>query len=243
MTKWTVPPLWEGGECWIIGGGASMPRQFGVPEEIIKKVSSGQLEASAYSPYLSTIHNKHVIGINNAYTIGNWIDICFFGDCGWWLVHQSKLAKFPGMKITCCPRFANRSPKEMEGVKYLRKDNLCKDGITTKPDAVAWNNNSGCASISLAAHLGVKRIILLGFDMSFDKQNVSHWFGSHHPGRAKNKPINIPFPRHMRGIPAIVKHANQRGIEILNASDHSAIREFKVVKVNELLANTTDVAQ
>ena len=72
---WSVPPIWDGGEVWILGGGSSVPKQFGIPEEIIEKVVNGELPPSAYSPYMEAIHNKHVIGINVSFLIGTWIPI------------------------------------------------------------------------------------------------------------------------------------------------------------------------
>ena len=77
MTLWQVPKMWEGGECWIIGGGPSMPLQFGVPEDVVRGVLAGQLPFSTYSPFLSPIHDKHVIGINAAFLLGPWLDVIF----------------------------------------------------------------------------------------------------------------------------------------------------------------------
>jgi hypothetical protein len=220
--------MWDGGECFIIGGGPSMPRQFDVPEEVIQAVMSGKRPPGAYSPYLEPIHGKHVIAINNAYQIGTWIDIVFFGDCKWHKMHQKALLEWPGLKVTCCPRFGNKHKKESEGIKFLQRGpRYC---ISNSREAVAWNDNSGAAAISLAAHLGVCRIILLGFDMSLGVNNTSHWHGAY--GYGAFKP---PFPKHLKGFPTIALHARQRGIEILNASPTSAIKCFKKVVVKDLL--------
>lgn len=209
-----------------------MPRQFGVPEETVQAVMTGRKMPSAYSPYLSPIHQKHVIGVNNAYRIGVWIDVVFFGDHGWYLVHRKLLAKFPGLKVSCHPRFHKR--KDTEGIKYLAKDSEWKYGITKDPTKVSWNSNSGAAAISVAAHFGVKKIILLGFDMSLDSGDVSHWHGSHRAGGGK-KQKPPPFPRHLRGFEMIAKNAEERGIEIINASPNSAIVELPKVSVADLL--------
>lgn len=238
---WTVPKLWDGGECWIIGGGTSMPRQFHIPLDIINQVSTGKLPYTAYLPYLEPLKDKHVIGINNAYRLGSIIDVCFFGDCSWYLVHRIALASFDGLKVTCCNRFRQRSEKEMEGIKYLAKDKQVNHGISTNPQCVAWNNNSGAAAISLAHHLGVKRIYLLGFDMKLDNdKRFSHWHGSHNHAKKNFVP---PFARHLKGFPSIAKHAQNLGLEIINTNPDSAIKEFKVVQVDEILGNTKAVEE
>ena len=221
--------MWSGGECWIIGGGSSMPYQFDVPEETIKAVISTELKPSAYSSYLSAIHDKHIMGINNAYELGAWIDICFFGDCTWYLVHRMRLAGFPGIKVTCCPRWSAQKPGT-DGLKFLQKDSTHRQGITSNPTKVSWNANSGASAISLARHLGVKRIILLGFDMARGQNNAAHWHNSH--GNARKPP---PFKKHMEGWPMIAGDAKEMGIEIINASPDSKIKEFQKVSVKELL--------
>lgn len=235
--QWTVPQLWEGGTCWIIGGGLSAPRQFDVPEDIIMRVAvKRDLDPSAYSPYFQPIHNERVIAINNAYRIGTWIDALFFGDCSWYLVHRRKLIDWPGIKATCCVRFANKRREEAEGIKYLGKYPGKKWGISDKPKKVCWNSNSGAAAISLAAHLGVHRIILLGFDMKLSDagdKKVSHWHGSHRKPSEKQKAP--PFNRHLKGFPQIKKDAKRMGIQILNASPDSVIKEFRKVRVSEVL--------
>jgi len=54
---WKVPRIWE----------------FEVPEEVIQRVLTKELPPSAYSPYMHPIHNKHVIGVNAAFLIGQYI--------------------------------------------------------------------------------------------------------------------------------------------------------------------------
>lgn len=232
--NWTVPDMWDGGECWIIAGGPSVPYQFGVPEETIKAVMSRSKKPSEYSPYLKPIHNKHIIGINNVYQIGSWIDVIFFGDCSWYLVHRRVLVDFPGIKITCCNRFEGNGYDKNSGIKYLSKDKIHKKGISADNKKVSWNNNSGAASISVAAHLGVKRIILLGFDMSMDANSkYSHWHGSH---KKTNEPIKSPpFKRHLVGFKQISEDATSMGIEIINANPKSLIDVFPKVNLTELL--------
>ena len=54
---WTAPRIWDGGECFILGGGPSLAA-----------VDVGQLRG------------RRVIAVNQAYKLGDWIDVLFFGD-------------------------------------------------------------------------------------------------------------------------------------------------------------------
>lgn len=232
---WEVPRMWEEGDVWVIGGGPSLPKEFDVPDDIIQKVLAKNLSPSAYSPYFEPIHDKHIIGVNAAYLIGNWIDMVFFGDKGWWLANREQLAKFPGLKVSCHPKF-DSNELATERIKYLSRDKQHGKGISLNPCTVSWNLNSGAAAISVAANAGAKRIILLGFDMKLGKDNKQHWhalYGS--AGRKEINPRKLPFHRHLRGFLEIAKDAKRRGIEILNASPESKIECFRKVTVKELL--------
>jgi hypothetical protein len=230
MPNWSAPKLWEGGSCWIVGGGKSMPYQFGIPGDVIEGVCTGKLFPSAYSPYLEALHHRHVIGVNNSYLIGHWIDFLFFGDGSWHLVHQHRLAKWPGIKVTCAPKFGNLDEKKAQGIKYLGKDRSHRQGISSSPQRVSWNGNSGAAAISLARHLGVKVIYLLGFDMNAEGK-YTHWHGQHGVARKKNP----PFKRHLVGFPAIAKDAKEMGITIFNVNKDSAIECFKKISLKDTL--------
>ena len=226
--KWNVPKIWPDADCWIIGGGPSVARQFNVPEEIITKVMTGEVAPNYLSRYMKCIHDKHVIAVNNAYMIGAWIDVVFFGDSAWYLTHRNNLASWPGLKVSCAPREGTFAK---DNIKYLEKDKKYRQGISPNRQAVAWNSNSGASAINLAVHFGVKRIFLLGFDMSLDKNKVSHWHGSH----ATNGKRMPSFSRHLRGFPKIAEDAKAMGIEILNASPGSSIIDFPIINAKDLL--------
>lgn len=233
MAEWHVPNMWQGGECFIIAGGPSMPRQFGIPEEVIQNVMNRKELPSAYSPYLKPIHNKHVIAVNNAYQIGSWINVVFFGDCAWYLLHRLSLSKFPGLKVTSCKRFLKKPSKKADGIKYLTRDTSHRLGISNNPKQISWNSNSGAAAINLAVHFGAKRITLLGFDMNLDGNKVSHWHGSHK--KLGEKVIIPPFKRHLKGFPVIAEDAKQLGVEILLVGSDSAIEVFPKVLLADVI--------
>jgi len=233
--NWEVPAnLWKNGDVWIIGGGASITKQFNIPNDIVDKVGRGELPLSSYSPYMKSIHGKHVIGINVAYMLGNWVDMTFFGDNNYFLNHKDDMYyNFPGLKVGCanaCQRYP--------WAKFLCRDNRKPFGITNIRKAIAWNGNSGAAAISVAANAGAKRIFLLGFDMCLDDTNATHFHNEYRKGQDRNIPKDekkLPYQRHIRGFPTILADAMQRGIEIINVSPTSAITEFKKVSLSEAL--------
>lgn len=230
-----MPRIWEGGDVWILGGGPSVTEQFGIPDQVVSDVLQGVLPPSAYSPYMRGLHDKHVIGINVSYLIGEWIDMVFFGDSKFFLPHKERLAAWPGLKVAC-----HHSIRSLSWVKFLERDPAHPRGISSNPKMISWNCNSGASAISVAANAGAKRIILLGFDMTRGAEGDQHWHSLYRtsPRQTGVKALpskHDPFHRHLLGFPQIAKDAKARGIEILNCSPISAIKEFPKVNVKDLL--------
>ena len=232
--NWSVPKIWQGGDVWILGGGPSVTKLFHIPQDVIDRVRQGNESPSIYSPYMESIHNKHVIGINVAYLIGDWIDMVFFGDNGFFLKHKDALEAWPGLKLCCSTGTGSYS-----FIKFLMKDTKKAYGISANPKMVGWNGNSGAASISVAANAGAKRIFLLGFDMTLDETNSQHWHslyrGYFEEHNLKPRQRKTPFHRHLIGFKTIAVDAKQRGIQIINVCPTSAITEFPKVTLEEAL--------
>jgi len=243
--RWIVPRMWEGGECWVIGGGPSITEQFEIPPDIVRAVHSNELGPEAYSPYLSALHGKHVVGVNASFLLGDWLDMMFFGDHKFFLMYSRELFEWRGVKVTCHSKFSNNYQEYR--IKYLAKDSKGR-GISNDPSKVCWNANSGAAAINLAVHTGVKRIILLGFDMTIGKdEQTTHWHSLYSQFVVNNKRRTmkgrenrivvhkLPYDRHLEGFPLIARDAAKLGVEIINASPDSKIKEFPKVRVKDLL--------
>ena len=224
--KWIVPRMWEGSTAIILGGGPSLLRQFDVPDSVIQDVYTGRSKPSVYSSYLEPIHKSHIIAVNVAYKIGSWIDAVFFGDPSTWQEDKANLIQFKGLRITCANNLNNDTR-----LKWLERDQRKRHGISTNPEMVAWNSNSGAACINLAVHFGVKRIILLGFDMKLDGGKNQHW---HKLYSTSDKQLESTFRRHLTGFQEIRKDADALGIEIINANPDSAITEFPKMNFKDI---------
>lgn len=230
MSYWKPPKMWEDGECFILGGGSSLPRQFGVPEELIKKVESKEEPITSYSEYMKPIHDKHVIGTNLSFLLGNWISCLYFADKTFFRVYRKEMANFHNLKVTCSNSLDKNLLPAARNIKRMKRDNAI--GLGNKPDTINWNFNSGTAAIDFAAHVGVKRIMLLGFDMK-PHNGRTHW---HSGFQNYEKPtIDRVFERFLRVFPKIAEDAKRRGIEILNVNQDSAIDSFKKVSLKDVL--------
>ena len=226
--------MWEDGECWVIGGGSSVPRMFGVPADIIQDVYKKRKTIEAYSPYLSAIHDKHIIGVNTAYQLGSWVDIMIFGDKQFYLEHAMRLLEFKNLKVSSHSRIRNGRPGVYH-VKYIAQDRQRVTGLSSTPNHVSWNKHTGATAINLAYHLGVKRVYLLGFDMKLDVNGKAHSHAEYHQEGFPIHGKRVPYTTHLATYPDIARDAKAYGLEIINVNDNTAITEFPVVKLEDVL--------
>ena len=201
MSFWiapTNPRLWEGATVYILGGGPSL----------------GHLN-------LTPIHGEKVIGVNDAYIFGDWVDAIIFADRCWWDAHRHKLGEYNGMKFTTEPECQGDSD-------YLSLSRKLK-GVNMMPGEIAHNKNTGAMAINLAAILGAKKIILLGFDMKHDADGKPNW---HENIREIGPGVHDNYIRRIEKDMAPT--LRRMGIEVINACPDSALSCFPKVEYNSL---------
>jgi len=185
---------------------------------------------------LSLLHDKRVIGVNQAYKLGPWVDVCWFGDKQWYNKNIPAINSFGGLMITCAAeaQMSRRWPR----VHYVGRSK--QYGIETKRNThIAWNSNSGASAVNVAYWLGAKKVVLLGFDMKLPDTGIqTHWHNDYEPAiNRKNKELVDPYPRFMVGWPKIKKDADRIGLEIVNATPNSALDIFPFVDLEKLCSS------
>ncbi len=231
VSYWTPPLMWEDGECWIIGGGASLARQFGIPDDTIKNVESGQDPITIYSDYMKPIHDKHVIGVNLSFMFGPWVSMLYFCDTTFYRTYRKQINDFHNLKVTCVNHIDRNLKSSCINIKRMRRTN--RPGLSKKPDTINWNYNSGAAAIDFAVKVGVKRILLLGFDMKPFEDGRTHW---HEGYQNYLKPTREQvFTRFLKVFPKLAIDLKHRGVEVLNVNPDSALEDFKKVSLKDVL--------
>jgi len=188
------PPIWRG-TCFIIGGGPSLK---GFKWQLLK--------------------GQRVIGCNDAYQLGSWVDVMHYGDEGWfdnWYkkkIGRESLRKFPGLKTCSCV-----SHLHIPDVKVFRRLNHGIEGIESRWE-LAWNQSTGAQAINLAILLGARRIILLGFDMKPEGEDNNWHSNSIHKA---NPDVNARHLRYIKtflmpGLLKLKEHPLYKDLEVLN---------------------------
>lgn len=199
---WKVPKIWEGERCYILGGGPSLA-----------------------DVDVTRLRGQHVIAVNNAFKLGDWIEFMFYGHCGFGVWHGAALRQFTGRKLTTC---VYREQLEFTPlvIRYSRKF-----GLSIEPNRLFWNRSSGACAVNLATLLGATEIVLLGYDMRrINGQNNWH---NDHPVTEENKPD--PYDSFLEPWPNIARGAKAIGVTIINATPNSNLTSFPIVEPGEVM--------
>lgn len=168
-----------------------------------------------------------VIGVNDAFKLGDFIDFIWFGDQRWYewnrdlLIEQCKL----GRVYTCA-----ESIEDDPMIRCFKRGKPL--GIETSLNQVSWNRASGASAINFSYHLGARKIILIGFDLKRGSNGETHWHDYH---KTKDKDIDTLFLRYLEPFKKIKEDADKLGIEIINVNPDSAIQEFPKMSIKEAL--------
>lgn len=100
-----------------------------------------------------------------------------------------------------------------------------------EPGVIGTGGNSGFQAINLAAQFGAKKILLTGFDMH--RANGVHWYGPN-PSNMNN-PGDGNFVRWRRALDDQAGILAAMGIEVINASDGTALTCFRQQSIEKTL--------
>jgi hypothetical protein len=199
---WKIQREWEGDTCAVLASGPSMS------QEIAER-----------------IRGMRTIVVNDNYKLAPWADVLYAADYLWWKEHPEAL-KFAGRRVTIMP--IGCSTIEFPELRYL--ENGGYGGLDPRPTHIRTGKNSGYQAIHIAAHLGVRKILLCGFDMR-EVKGKKHWFGEHPPSINKTQPFNVWISLFNVLAPML----RAKGIEVINCTPESALRCFKEESLEKAL--------
>lgn len=193
---WSVPRLWEGETVTILGGGPSLR-----------------------SVDLSRITGR-VIAINDAFKLKPDSDILYFCDRSWWDGPHGRSSEVCRKFDTVCRNFGGivTLENDIPGIKRLR--NTGPTGLETDPAGLRHGSNSGYQCINLAYHLGVRRIVLLGFDMRC-VDGSTHF--NHRPEQQSVHGFERTLAVMLAKFETLVDPLKEAGVEVINATEGSRL--------------------
>lgn len=152
-------------------------------------------------------------------------------DKPWW-EYRKGLPDFKGHKVTWSGHGLEypgmrRIEIVKAGAKYSQAVEMGKVGV------VGGGGNSGFQAMNLAIQFGARRILLVGFDMTAATGGL-HWYGRN-AWKDANNPHDTTFAGWVAAFNAAVPTLDEIGVEVFNASPHSALQCFPKVTVADFL--------
>lgn len=216
MNYWRVPREWEGETAFIIGGGPSLTRL-------------------GHDRLIPRLYGRHpVIAVNNAYELAPWAEVLWWADTLWLQDNWTDLHRHVGWYKVTRQRAALKNvskrlvPDWLKWVKTLR----CKSqaGLSLEPDTIC-GRHGGHHAINLAVLFGVKRIVLLGYDLHRREPAGYNWHNRH----KRPTPAHNYGPVYRADLEATAPLLKAAGVEVLNGNPQSALRCFPFADPWDLL--------
>lgn len=203
----TVEKLWPGETCVILGGGSSL--------------TQADVDSVRGKAKVIAIKEAGACSLPGRAPLAPWADALYGCDPKYWKYEQGA-ATFKGLKFALEPQTT-----AWPGVQVLR--NTGHDGLELDPSGLRTGHNSGYQAVNLAVHLGVTRIVLLGFDMWSGPDGHHNWFGPH-PNH-----VVSPYAIFLMRFKSLVEPLKAARVTVLNASRFTILDAFQRVALEEIV--------
>ena len=201
-----VPKLFEGKTAALLASGPSL-----TPRQVWECAQAGWA----------------LFGCNNQCIYA--LDVLWAPDMEWLDIVDPRRVEHIPHRFTTATRGQRQQrqnpPRFRANWQYLETDpNIVWSDM---PSKLARGQHAGYQLINLAGLAGCKRLVLLGYDGRRVKQadgtRARHWFGVH-PGHLNKKSKFDEFNQNYLQLPDTLA---DRGIEVINATENSAIEAFE----------------
>lgn len=206
---WTPEPIFKGETVFCLASGPSLT------QEVADKVKG-----------------RRTIVVNTSCNLAPWSDILYFTDSGWYEPRREMVANFAGLVVSMSRTAKRELPDKVRRVHGIGDPTIGGSGFPAPGTCgIRQGRSSGHTAVSLAVALGAARVVLIGYDMRVVDGREHHH--SEYTGPRDLDQYSREFVPAFNGWNA---DALNVGVEILNATPLSAVHEFPLVSLDEVLA-------
>lgn len=173
---------------------------------------------------LDALSRERVIAVNGACRAAPAADILFFSDLGWFRSHEAEVNAWPQLAVTSSERRVAWPPN----VRRVCGDRSGRHFPPRGSGYIKWGPSSGHRAVATALMLGARWIGLLGFDMR-EVGGRTHFHNEYRNDPSRYRDLFVPGFRGWR------QAAEEAGTEIVNLTQGSALTEFPMATLDEVL--------
>jgi hypothetical protein len=190
--------------------------------QVCAVIASGE---SAKSSGVERLQGRcKAIVVNSSYRLAPWADALYASDWRWWDAYRDAL-EFQGLKVTSDAGHAKRLG--IRSVAVARETDPTAHSVRVN-GPIGHGGNSGFQAINLAVQFGVRRLVLVGFDLQ-----GGHWHEKH------SLPLINPRPQTLdkwrQRLDGQAEPLRRLGVVVVNASETSALQAFPKMSIDEAL--------
>lgn len=164
-----------------------------------------------------------MFGCNDAYTIVDFLDEHYACDNNWWSHNGEKFREVrPELSS-----WSQAVDTVLEPFNVTHIDGAHKEKLSTNNAFIHYGSNSGFQTLNLAYLMGIRRFLLVGYNMRM-VGGKKHFFGDHPAPLNKSSPYN-QFVNAFKTVQPEIKQL------IINCTPNSALDMFTFMDLEEAL--------
>lgn len=210
-TFWTPPAaMFRGATVFCLGSGPSLT--YAVAERL---------------------RGRNAIAVNSSCIVAPWAPMLFFTDESWFLgetregvARRDIVANWPGQVFSTSRGAKRRMPEKINRIRGI----IRRDFPPAGSPIVRQGVSSGHTAVSVLVACGASRIILVGFDMR-SVDGKEHCHDEYQGPRA----LDVYEDTFIPGFAGWYEDGLKVGAKILNATPDSALQEFPLIELKEVL--------
>lgn len=175
------------------------------------------------------VRGRRSIAINSSAVLAPWASVLFFTDSGWYEPRRQLVANWDGLVISMSQAAKREMPDKVKRVQG-EGDPQALPGFSRGPHVIHQGRSSGHTAVSLAIALGATRVVLLGYDMRIvaDREPC-------HDEKGSAGDSEIYQREFVPGFAGWDEAARAVGVEVINATEGSALKQFRFASLNDIL--------
>jgi hypothetical protein len=206
----SIPRIFEGEKAFVMATGPSLT------QEVVDRIYSES--------------GWRYIGISDCYRICPYLDFFYACDNRWWNLHYDKVQEWAACDngYWCTEQSTKKAHSDLHRIAGSGGK-----GWSSNQEKIHYGSNSGFQITNIAFLLGIRYMVLVGFNMMVtgdNKKPMTHFFGDHPKGLSRNTSYHS-FAAQFDNIKV------PPDVKVINATSPSRLNTFPKMSLDDAIAD------